>query len=237
MSDISILILAYLGYLFFWFTINLVVYFVSLSLKKPKIFEVLAGLSIGIIYIFNFLVGLWLLWIGIKLLLDGQWLWFLLYIFIGASIFSWLLALIQMPFNFILVYFSTKMEEKNFNENIVSAEILDKDGGVIGKTIEGDTAISVRMAKYFSILYLIGLINILFISSEGENTIWFGYITKPFSDVVFLTLIIGFVYIIFHKIKNKSFFPKDKRYFFIKVWKIGIYVYLFLLVILYFLNQ
>jgi len=235
MNNIILLIVAYILYLLLWFVINLVFYFVSMAFRKPQIYNVITGVSMLVVYLLNFIVGLGMLVFGISLLLDKEFLWFLFYFFIGATLISWIFSIVQFPFIAIASYFSEKIEEKDFDEEVVANEIINKKGEIVKKT-EGDVAVSSRVAKYFIVLYFINLLPLFLFSAEREGTTWDAYILKPFSGVVLTTILLGVPYGIYNKFKEKLFFTKDKRYFFIKIWKVGIYIYMILLVLVYLLS-
>lgn len=223
MNKWVLLLLLYLSYLFIWFIVNLVAYFFSLALKR-KIIDGLLGIAAVVFYILQSLLGLVLLWWAITTLLSGQFLFFLFLFFFGMSIFSWLSTLLQLPFLAIPGYFSEKFEKLDFVENVVRGEIIDKDSNQVIGVTEGNAAVSIKMAKYFLAMYFTQIGFLLVFPTEREGLILGDYIVKPFIWVITTTLFFGFFYSIFHKIKNKAFFPDDKRYFFIKVWKMSLYI-------------
>jgi len=188
-----------------------------------------------VVYLLNLIIGVYLLFVAVSLLLSGQLLWFLFYIFIGLSLLSWLLGLLQLPFIAIPSLYAGKLANLDFNENTVTAEVLDENNRVVG-LVEGDTVITVRMAKYFVILYLINLFSLILSPSESVYTANLtGYITGPFIWMVTETLSLGLFYLVYHKIRYKFWLPIDKRKFFIIVWKISSFVYGTICVVLYIL--
>jgi len=224
MSEILILIIVYLAYLFVWFVINLLAYFISLTLKKRAIIEGLASTSVIVVYILDFIIGLLLLWWAISTLLAGQFLLFLFLIIFGIGLISAFFGYLQLPFVFVSGYFSEKIGQLDFKEDVATAEILDEQDRVVD-IIEGDTIISIRLAKYFLAFYGLNLIALIIFPAEREGLLLLDYITKPFTQIIGGTIIVGLPYSIYHRVRHKSFFPKDKRYFLIQVWKLSIYIF------------
>ncbi len=224
MNAFIIIVVVYIAYIFTWLTINSVFYFFSIALKKKGILTALATLSLIGLYILNFLVGIGLFWWAISLLLNGEFLLFIALIFFGIGLISGLISYLQMPFVFITAYFANKLEDVDFNEDIATAEILDKDNKVVGK-IEGNTAVSIRLAKYFVAFFALNLASMIFFPAQGRAYGVLDYLTTPATQVFGGTLFVGVPYAIYHKIRHKSFFSKDKRYFFIQVWKLNLIVF------------
>lgn len=231
-KSLLIILIIYLAYLFVWFSINLITYFFSVATNKAKPIGLLAGVATIVVYLLDLLLGIGLFWIGIRLLLDGQFLWFILYLFFGAGIISALLSTIQAPFLYIPHYYYNKVEFKLNEEDIETAELLDETGKVIEK-VEGEKAISQRLAKYFLAFYALNLINLIIFPAEREGLLALDFITKPLLQIIGGSVIIGIPYGIFHKLKYKSFFPNDKRYFLIQVWKLGLYIYGLLIILVF----
>lgn len=231
MNNILIFVLVYLGYVFIWFVINLVGYFLSIITKK-RITDVLVGIASVVATIINIILGLGLLaYIG-SLLFSGQFLLFLLFIFIGYYVVTTIFGVLQLPLLFIPGYFSEKLSQTDLNEDIMTAEILDKDDNVIGIS-EGDVTIKRRMAKYFLFLYLSLLSYMLIFPAEREGRLFGDFIVNPFLQLITVTVIFGIIYSVYHKFKFGRFFPEDKRKFFIQTWKIGFYFSLFFGIILF----
>lgn len=218
------LLLMYLSIVFLWFVINTVGYFFSIALNKPAISNTISGLSVLLLYLLNFLIGIYLLVYSISLLLNGEFLWFLFYIFIGFGLFSWMVGLMQLPFTFIASFYMTKIESFNFVENIATAEVLDSNNKVVS-IIKGDTTISIRLAKYFSSLYVFNLFSLV-LGPEREFYVnnWSDYLTKPFLWILSYSVIVGLPYLIFYRIKHKNWLPEDRRLFFISVWRITLFI-------------
>lgn len=234
MNTILFAVLVYVSYLFIWFVINLVAYFFAVAFKKPAILAVFVGLAVIVVQILNFGIGIGLFIYTISLLFDGQFLWFLLMIFIGISLISGVLGFLQMPFMLIPGYFAEKFENVDLEEDTVIGEILDKDNKIVDIS-EGETSLKTRFAKYFLAVYALGLVNLIIFPVEREGLAPLAYITKPFLQIISLSLIIGIPYGIYRKIKHKPFFTKDKRYFLIQTWKVYLYIFIPLLVIVYLL--
>ncbi len=230
MSNLLLFLLAYVVYIVVWFVINLIVYFFALAFKKPFIFKTLEGLTIFIVWLFNFFAGIGLLWLGWSLLFGGNFIWFLVYIFIGVGIISSLLNIVQMPFYLIPTFFSANLDGKNFNEAIIEAEIIDENGVAV-KSKENDTDISVKMAKYFAGFYFLNFLPLIIDPSQREGIKILDYIIKPFLGVILISLLAAIPYIIYSKFELKSFFPADKRYFFIGIWRIGFFISLIITIL------
>jgi len=227
MNNIFLSIAVLIIYILLWLVINLLAYYVSIALKTKKIFLLFENLASFVYFIFNFLLGIVLIWIGISLLINGHFVWLAVYLFIGASLISFIIRLFQFPFVFLTVYFSNKLREADFNENIATAEVIGDDGKVI-KTIEGDTAVLVRMAKYFILLYVINLLSIFIGPEKSAGWKWGDYILWPFVWLISESIVIGILYLAYHKIRHRKFFPENKNYYFIQVWKICFYILLVL---------
>ncbi len=236
MEGVLIFIAGYVIFLFFWLLFVLLFFALSFIFKKN-----LVTIPVGITYLISFGIQLYIFGYSIYLLWqiisNGEWLLLVLAFVFGGfiiglwqTIYSFLLA----PFIVLATYFLEKVEDTDFGENITAAEILDKDNNVVG-VIEGETTIKVRLAKYFLAVYALPLASLLIFPVEREGLAPIDYFTKPFFQIISLTMIVGIPYGIFRKIKRKSFFTKDKRYFLIQTWKIGLYIFIPLLVIVYFL--
>jgi len=192
----------------------------------------MAGLAYIVYYIFNFLLGIGLIWFGILLLINREFLWFIIYLFIGASIISFIINLLQFPFIFLTNYFSYKIQERDFDDDIATAEIIGEKGKVI-KRIEGDTAILVRLAKYFVLLYILNFASVFLNPEKIATWRWGDYILWPFLWLISQAVVVGILYIIYHKIRFKLFFPEDKRHFFIQVFKICFFFVLIATILIY----
>lgn len=212
-----------------WYVANAVIYYLSIALKKPVIFESFLTVSLLFLWLYYTVIGIFLFLIGISLLLNRQFLWLVIYIFIGSSIIGWFFSIIQMPFLFIQSYFATKLENFNFEDNTLEGEVLDKNNKIIGKT-ESDSAISIRLARYFILFYLINFVLIIFPKSNAFYQ-WSDYLVTPFLQIIGDTIIIGVPYAIYHKIRYKNFMQSDKRYFLIKIWKTWVIISVILVIL------
>lgn len=224
MTNILIFVIVYLAYILVWLIVNLLAYFASIAFKKTKIFTGLTVITYIIIYILNFLIGIGMFWWAISLLLSGEFLWLIFMIFIGFSLINGLLSFLQYPFIFIPAYLSEKIENSNKEDDVVTGEVLDEKGRVIAKS-EGDSTISGRLAKYFLAFFVLNLLSIIIFPEAGQQLKAFDYITKPFLQMIGGSLIIGLPYIIYRKIKYRSFFPQDKRILFIAVWRLNLLIF------------
>ncbi len=232
MNGLLITLLIYLSYLFIWFSINLIAYFCSLAFKKQSILAAVNGISFIILIIFNWAVGIGLFLYSVSLLLNGEILRFVLMILIGIGMYQGFIAYLQLPFVFVSEYFTSKIGKLNFKEVITGAEIQASNSSIV-KTIDPGTRLSVQMARYFLVFYTFNLIMMIISPAERVGVYGAGYITKPLLQIVGGTIIIGLPYTIYHKLRFKSFLPKDKRYFFISVWKLSLIIFGGGLLILY----
>lgn len=222
----------YLIYLFIWLVINLVIYFFSVATNNSKPIVFLIGITAIVIYLLNLILGIGLFWIGVSLLLDRQFFWFILYFLFGAGSISYLFNIIQIPFLGIPGYFCGKIEKELNEEDIETAEVIDKSGNVIDK-IEGDRVVSKRLAKYFLAFYSLILFSLFIFPVEREGLGILGFIIKPLTQMIGGTIIVGIPYCIYRKLKYKVFFTKDNRYFFVQVWKLCLYIFVPYLILLY----
>lgn len=220
-NTILIMLVVLIAYMLLWFVANVVLYYLSIALKKPVIFESFHAASTVFLWLYNTILGFGLLWIGISLLMNRQFLWLIVYLFIGASIIGWFINMIQLPFVFIQAYFVSKLEDFDFKENVETAEILDEKNKVIGVT-EGNSAITIRLARYFTIFYLINLLEMIIFPRDIKGYGWGDYLVTPFLQIVGGTLIVGIPYALYHRARYGSFLSQDRRYFLIKVWKVWI---------------
>lgn len=232
MNTVLIVAFVYILYLFIWFVINLVAYFSSIAFKKIVIINTFVGLTVIVVQLLNFGLGIWLLLYTFSFLFSGQFIWFFIMIFIGIGFILGVLRYLQMPFMLIPIYFAEKVEKIDFDEDTVVGEILDKDNRVIDIS-EGETSLKTRFAKYFLAFYAYNLIYILIFPGEREGLATFDYITKPLFQIIGSTLLIGLPYGIYRKIKYKAFFPRDKRYFLIQVWKLSLYIFIPLSIVVF----
>jgi hypothetical protein len=234
MENILIVIFVYLGYLILWSLICLLAFTLSLILKKPSIMHIVSGISTVIVYLLNFLIGIGLLIYVGSLLFSGEFLWFIIMLFVGISVVTWLLSLLQMPFILIPSYFAEKAESIEGEEDVVKGEVLDEHHKIIAVT-EGEKDISRRLAIYFVAVYGLNLLSLFMNRQDYPTYMWGDYLLSPFlwvvSQIVFFGLIIG----IYFKIRKGKFFHPRKKVFLISVLKVTtivliIFSILFLLV-------
>lgn len=234
MENILLFILGYLVLIIFWIVLVLLFYFLSFISKKN-----LVSIPVGFTYILSIaiqfmLIGyaLYTLW---QIVSNREW-WLLILAFVFGSfiIGMWqaIYDLLLAPFKASAIYFLEKVEKTDFGENTVVGEVLDKDNKVINIS-EGETSLKTRFAKYFLLFYAFNLIYILIYPAERAGLAPFDFVIKPFFQIISSTILIGFPYGIYRKIKYKSFFTKDKRYFLIQVWKISLYIFIPLAIILF----
>lgn len=227
MNIIIIILITLISYLLVWYVANIIVYYFSIALKKPVIFESFHAISLVFLWLYNAILGGVLIWVGISLFLNKQYLWLIIYLFIGSSIVGWFFNILQLPFIFIQTYFADKLERFDFNENVIEAEILDDKNRVIGKT-EGESNITRRLAIYFVLFYVINFISMLVFPDENKNYNWGDYLVTPFLQIIGGTIIIGIPYAIYHAIRYRRLIQSDKRYFLIAVWKIWLVIFVIL---------
>lgn len=139
---------------------------------------------------------------------------------------------LMFPYYFISAYFREEVEKIDFDENVVSGEVMNEEGEVVG-VVEGDAEIYSRMGKYFMALYGLGLVSLLIFPLEREGLGLGGYIMKSFYEVIWGTLIFGIAVLVYRKFKYKHAFPNDKRYLLIDIWKTAFYIYGILVVLLF----
>lgn len=238
MKELLLFFLVYFAYLIVWAIINLIAYFASIAFKKRAIMVVILGFSVIVVQLLNFALGIGLLGIGITLLINGEFLWFILYFLFGlgiiGGILGWVVTLLQFPFIAVPSYFAEKAENLEMEEDIETAEIVDDKGKVLDR-IEGNKIISTRLAKYFIAFFILNFISILLSREDRESMLLLDWVSTPFLQIIGGTLIFGIPYAIYYKLKYKSFFPKDKRYFFIQVWRLNLMILIPLGAIVYIL--
>ncbi|MFH0936940.1 MAG: hypothetical protein V1808_01450 [Candidatus Daviesbacteria bacterium] len=237
MESILIFILGYLIFFIFWLVFVLLFFALSFITKKN-----LVAIPVGLTYLISFGIQLFLFGYAIyilwQLITNHEWL-FLIFAFIfgGFVLGFWgmIYEFLLFPFKASSLYFLEKVEGTDFSETTVVGEILDKDNKVVDVS-EGETSIKTRFAKYFLAVYTYNLVYLI-ISPGDRSLAPFDYVTTPFFQIISLTFIIGIPYGIYRRIKYKAFFTKDKRYFFIQTWKISLYIFIPLSIILYLLAQ
>lgn len=232
MNGILIFILSYIGFLIVWYVVVLIFYFLSYIFKKN-----LASIPYGLIYIISILIQLYLfgyalyfLW---QLIRGHEWLLLVLALIFGGFVMNWwqvIYSLLLAPFSWIAETFLNKFSATDLNEDVLAGEILDKDNKVIDVT-EGETSIKKRFAKYFIGFYVFNLVYMLISPAEREGLAVFDFITKPFFQIIGSTIIVGVPYGIIRLLRHKPFLTKDKRYFLIQTWKICLYIFIPLSVI------
>ncbi|MFH2062281.1 MAG: hypothetical protein ABIJ43_04830 [Candidatus Beckwithbacteria bacterium] len=207
----------------------MVFYALGLISKKP-VFVLSHGLNIIINIVIQVYFAIYPLYLVWQIIISRQWLFLFLFIILGrfiVGIYQIITAFFVVPFGLITTYFSDKLENKisqiKQEEDTVEGEILDEDENIVGVT-EADSKISIRMAKYFLLNYCFLLSYMVMFPSEKVLISWFYYIIEPFFEIVIFTIFFGLFYSLFNKIKNKRFFPEDKRYWFIKVWKVTLFL-------------
>lgn len=225
----SLVIIAfiYLSIVFLWFVINTLVYFFSLAFKTFKIFSFFTTIGMILYYLLSLAIGIGIFAYMISLLLNGEFLWLIFMFFAGIGLVFMFLNILQIPFIAIPAYYSSKLEGKDFNENIVDAEILDAEGKIIGKT-EGDIKTSRRLAIYFLLNYFLLFLYIYIFPTEDQkqNGI-FDNIIFAFLQVLVGILLIAIPYAIYRKLRYKRIW-EDKRIFFSQVLKIAFIIYIIL---------
>jgi len=227
----------YIGLVLTWAVINLLGFFISLIFKSDKVIGTIAAIAYLISWIVNFFLGLSLLYLFIPIWDHFGIIGVVVYFLIGMSIIGTIMgsavAIINVPFVGIPTYFADKFEKIKHEEDILDAEVIDDKGKVINK-IESNKKITRRVAKYFLWFYLLNVIGIWMYPEYRIGYQWGDYIVMPALQIMFITIVVGFFYALFHKITNKTFFPKDRRIFFISVWKIAIIIIiLFTFLVLY----
>lgn len=219
--------LIYLSIVFIWFILNTLVYFFSLAFKTERIFSSFTSLGMIIYYLLSLAIGIGIFAYMIYLLLNGEFLWLLIMFFAGIGLILMFLNFLQIPFIAIPAFYLSKIEGKDFNENVVEAEILDAEGKVIGKT-EGDIQTSRRLAIYFLLNYFLLFIYIyIFPSEDQKQNGFFDNIIFAFLQVLVGVLFVSIPYAIYRKLRYKKIW-EDKRIFFSQVLKISIIIYLIL---------
>lgn len=221
-TNILFILLVYFAYIALWLVINIIAYSLSLVTKKKQIQNILSGISIGVIGILNFGIGISLLIFTISLFLKGEILWFIVMIFIGYKIITQFLALLQIPFILITGYFEEKIENIEFDEDYVTAEVLDESGNVLEK-LEDDTVISRRLAKFFLANYLL-LLGSYYIFPNYENKGLISNVLFSAIQVGVGAIFVGLFYVMYYRIKYGVFFPKDKRLLYISILKIELVI-------------
>lgn len=223
MKTLLIVLIAYLSYLLTWFTINLLAYYISIVFKKKIVLTSVLGLTFLIIVFLEWGISGLLVFYAISLLFGGKFLAFILLVFFGIGLVQIGLNYIKMPFIVISYYFLDKLEDYDLDEQIERGEILDEKGRVIG-VVEGESSINSRLAKYFLLLYIVSLLDIILWPDIGKSYLWGDFIVTPFLKIISATIVFGPFYAVYHKIKFQSFLPKDKRYFLINTWRLSLVV-------------
>lgn len=221
-----------MGFLIVWYVVVLIFYFLSFIFKKN-----LASIPCGLIYIVSILIQLYLfgyalyfLW---QLIRGHEWLLLVLALIFGGFIINWwriIYSLLLAPFSWMAETFLNKFSATDLNEDVLAGEVLDKDNKVIDVT-EGETSIKKRFAKYFIGFYAFNLVYLLISPAEREGLAILDFITKPFFQIIGSTIIVGIPYGIIRLLRHKPFLTKDKRYFLIQTWKICLYIFIPLSVI------
>jgi hypothetical protein len=233
MSTLGLGIVVYVAYLLLWVVVNFLVYFISIFFKRPAIYQTLAGISIVVAYIANFLIGLALLWYGITLILDGRFLAFVFYFLIGSTIATFLIKIIQVPFYIITGYLSERLDEKNFDT--IDAELVEDDES--DSVVKKDMKNSEELAKYFLLLYGIQILSYFIGENPRDGLRWGDFILQPFFGIVSFTLLIGIPRGVYSKLRHGVFFGGDKWDFLVRVWRIVFYIFLILTILLIVINE
>lgn len=234
MEGVLIFIISYAIIIIVWLIFATLLFALSLIFKKN-----LSAIPVGITYILGFIIQLGLVIYAISILWQiishGEWLILILALIFGSFIIGWwqfIYSLLLMPFSVSASYFLSKIDDTDFKDETLSGEVLDEKGKVIGVS-ESETSLKTRFAKYFLAVYLLDLIPLIIFPVEREGMAPLDYITKPFFQIIGLTLIIGIPYAIYRKIKYKTLLTKDKRYFLIQTWKISLYIFIPFSIIVY----
>ncbi len=224
MKTFLIIIIIYLSYFLLWFIINLLAYYISIVFKKKTILAAIFGLSYLVVDFIEWgILGL-LIFYAIHFLFSGKFIAFILLFFFGIGLTQRFLNLIKLPFIMISYYFLNKLANFDFNEQVERGEILDEKGRVIG-IIEGESSLNTRLAKYFLLLYIVNLSEIILFPEVRKGFMWGDFIATPFFKIISAIIIFGTLYSIYHRIKYQSFLPQDKRYFLINTCRLILIVY------------
>jgi hypothetical protein len=207
-----------------WGVLNLIVYFISVVTDSMKPVKTISGFTYIAIVIYQILIWIWLIYIGVQLFMSGQWIFLILYVLIGYGFVATIFGMFQAPFILIPAYFEEKAEGKSKEEEIETAEVLDEEGNVVTK-LEGEKTMSKNLARSFLMLYGINLFALILFPVEREGLVAIDYLMRPFYWMITPTLVVGLIYGIYRKIKHKNFFTEDKRHFFTDVWKYSFYIY------------
>lgn len=210
----------YLGYLLIWSAVVLVAYYLSIVFKKKGPMTFIQGIAMFVAGILGFLVGIWGLAIGYQLLVSGEILWLIVFIFIGFGLISGLYNILAMPFIFVPAYFSEKYEKYVFEldqDYVEFTEVLGDDGKVLRK-VEGAPFRKRKIAAYFLIAYFLDLGASLI--TEQEDYRWGDYIFMPAFKIGFWFLISFILVSIFNLIRGKSFRTIDKSKVFINTVRV-----------------
>ncbi len=153
MELIISLLLGYLFYLLLWLVICSIVFTISLVFKTTKPVNLLSDTTQIVLYIFYFLLGIYLLYIGYRLLVSGQIVWLVLYIMFGYMIIAQLIHWVVLPFSFLSLYLSEHAKEivarsakkDNSYESILTEDNQNTQKKTLTKSI--DEPITVKNLK------------------------------------------------------------------------------------------
>ena len=225
------ILLFYLFFLLAWFVIYLIGYFLVLAFKSEKAFGVLLLLQTLINYLVGFAVFIGGIFYLIQLFQQGNFLLLVLMLLFGFGLLLYFIGFITLPFTLVAVYFITKLEGKDFNENVVKAEILDAEGKVVGKT-EGEVDISRRLAIFFLLNYGILILYTIIFPAEREGFGFLDYVVMPFIRLLVGGLLTLIPYSIYRLIRYRKL-KAEKVMFFTQILKINLIIYLILFILLY----
>ena len=134
-------LVSYLVLLLFWAVVCSILYALSLALKKPKIMQYAMNLSAIMAYLLYFILGLYGLYIA-WLLIKYNFIYFLLFIFLGAPLGGWVATFLVMPFYMISTFYLEKLNDYSY-----SAEVLIGDKALKKKNKQKDAQTQLRLDK------------------------------------------------------------------------------------------
>lgn len=229
------LVIIYIILLFIWSTVSLVAYAATIVFRKPIFIKTISGLSQAVGGILLFILTFYFLFLILSFFTSNIILIILGAFLIGSIIMGIVGAFLQfviMPFMFVPMYLSERYEKDLEGEEVISAEVVDEKGHVIGKTEEGKGVVNKKLATYFLIDYVL-IIFYVYLHRFNPQYINFGlgdYITTPIIWIASQVMLFGFFVLVYYLLRYRKLFPWGKKKFLLLIIKIDIVITSILLI-------
>ncbi len=200
MHPIFYFLVIFVLYLLIWTIICFIGYLISLVLQKAAVMKTIYGLSVVVMNILYFIVGIYYLYVAWGLFFSN-FLHFVLFVVIGGYLIVIAMSLMTTPFMLISGYFTELLDEKLSKESNYKTSKKDKKN-------DKDT---ITLSVLLLMSYFITLIYNVTVGSINESYSWGGHIIGPALAIgvfIIIGLLMGGLY---NMVRHEKFYPKGKK--------------------------